>query len=116
VVATVVSVRPGRAIVDAGSKALSADVSAHGTRLVDGHGIVVGRPGTRIPALSEEHGWLTLGEDDSPLRVGERIEIVPAHACPAIACFAQLHLVEDGEVLETMRVGARGYDSETITA
>jgi D-serine deaminase-like pyridoxal phosphate-dependent protein len=116
VVTTVVSVRPGRAIVDAGSKALSADVSAHGMRLVDGHGIVVGRPGTRIPALSEEHGWLTPGENEPPLRVGERIEIIPAHACPTIACFAQLHLAEDGEVLETMAVGARGYESQTMPA
>lgn len=77
VVATVVSVHPDRALVDAGSKALSSDLRV--TRM-EGLGIVLGHPALRVERLSEEHGILG-GEGLGELRLGDRLAIIPTHAC-----------------------------------
>ncbi|TBW41395.1 D-TA family PLP-dependent enzyme [Siculibacillus lacustris] len=74
--ATVVSVPDAsRAIVDAGSKILTSDLFG-----LTGHGHVLGRPDLRIDQLSEEHGRIVA---DGPLglAVGDRLRIVPNHAC-----------------------------------
>jgi D-serine deaminase-like pyridoxal phosphate-dependent protein len=76
VVTSVVSAaEAGRALVDAGKKTLTATVDP----FTAGYGAVVGRPNVEIHALSEECGWLRY--DGAPLRVGERLAIVPNHAC-----------------------------------
>ena len=55
-VATVVSTpAPDRAVIDAGSKALAADVRL---RLLRGYGIVAGREDLVLERMSEEHGVL----------------------------------------------------------
>jgi D-serine deaminase-like pyridoxal phosphate-dependent protein len=77
VLATVVSVpAPDRAVVDAGSKTLSADPLRP---RAGGHGLVLGRK-TRVARLSEEHGVLQVEPGES-FRVGERVRILPNHAC-----------------------------------
>jgi D-serine deaminase-like pyridoxal phosphate-dependent protein len=76
VLATVVSVpTPRRAIIDAGSKVLTSDLLG-----LTGYGEVVGRPDIVIDQLSEEHGRL-VSEEPIRLSVGDRIQIVPNHAC-----------------------------------
>ena len=49
-----------------------------------GHGYIVGHPGSVIHALSEEHGWVQIPPDDPGFTIGERVEIIPNHICPAI--------------------------------
>ena len=105
VVATVVShAAPDRCIVDAGAKTLSLDKGpGH-----PGHGYIVGHPGAVIHALSEEHGWVQIPDDDSGLAIGDRIEIIPNHICPAINLHDELVIVRDGFVVDTWPVTARG--------
>ncbi|HWA96599.1 MAG TPA: D-TA family PLP-dependent enzyme [Terracidiphilus sp.] len=82
VIATVVSVAvPGRAIVDAGSKTFSSDrwISGDG-----GFGLIAERPELLIESMSEEHGHLKLSAEDEPLRIGERLSIVPNHVCACV--------------------------------
>ncbi len=80
VLATVVSTAvPGRAVVDAGSKALAKE-----GRGGDGFGLVLGHPGVTVAALSEEHGVLDLGRSPWHPRVGERVRIVPNHVCVSV--------------------------------
>jgi D-serine deaminase-like pyridoxal phosphate-dependent protein len=87
---TVVShAAPDRALVDAGSKVLTVDRGAHGGSLLDGHGVVVGRPGIRVASLSEEHGWLRLDPSER-VAIGDRLRIVPNHACVVVAHFDEL--------------------------
>lgn len=76
VLATVVS-RPTetRAVIDAGSKALTSDLLG-----LEGHGHVLGHPDIVITGLSEEHGVMSVPADCS-LAVGDRIRIVPNHVC-----------------------------------
>lgn len=76
VLATVVSVpAPDRAIIDAGSKTLTSDLFG-----LTNHGHVVGRDDITIDQLSEEHGRL-VSNGPIGLVVGQKIRIVPNHAC-----------------------------------
>lgn len=104
VIATVVS-RPNadRAVVDAGSKALAADLSPAG-----GHGHVVEYPEAAVTGLSEEHGVIDLSKSSRKPQVGERVRIVPNHVCVVSNLFDAVHITEDGETAEPVPVAARG--------
>jgi D-serine deaminase-like pyridoxal phosphate-dependent protein len=105
VVSTVVSrPAPDRAVIDAGSKALALDPSpSH-----PGHGYIVGHPGATIARLSEEHGVVTLASADDGFDVGDRVEIIPNHICPAVNLTDELVIVHDGHVVDRWPVAARG--------
>jgi D-serine deaminase-like pyridoxal phosphate-dependent protein len=105
VLATVVShPTPGRAIIDAGSKALTSDLLG-----LVGHGYVVGYPEAKVVGLSEEHGTLDVSAyaDGGP-KIGDTITIIPNHCCPVTNLFDTVHLVRGGELVETVAVAARG--------
>jgi D-threonine aldolase len=98
VLATVISVAPGWAVLDAGLKSLGMD---HGNPSVDG---------ARVWFCSDEH--VTIGpEGDAPLglTVGDRVRVWPAHVDPTVAYHARLHLTEGERVVETWDVDLRGW-------
>lgn len=103
VCATVVS-RPSRdrAILDAGSKALSSDLSTE-----EGYGLVLEAPRSTLVKLNEEHGYLELAGGDD-LELGAQVRIVPNHACVVPNLFAELALVRDGALVGSWSVDARG--------
>jgi D-serine deaminase-like pyridoxal phosphate-dependent protein len=109
VVSTVVSRPAGqptghRAVIDAGSKALALDPSpSH-----PGHGYIVGHPSATIARLSEEHGVVLLSPDELGFDVGDRVEIIPNHICPAVNLTDELVIVRDGHVIDRWPVAARG--------
>ncbi|MBN1460439.1 MAG: hypothetical protein JXA57_12960, partial [Armatimonadetes bacterium] len=105
VLATVVSApEPGRAVLDAGSKSLSSDIApevrGYGELKEDGNAVLV--------KLNEEHGYLDLRESELKLRIGDKVEVIPNHACTATNLFDELHAVQGGEVVETWPIAARG--------
>ncbi len=104
VVATVVS-RPTaeRAIIDAGSKTLSSD-----TLGLDGFGTVLEYPDARIAALSEEHGHLDVAACARRPRIGERLTIVPNHACVVSNLAEFVHFARGGRVERSLPAAARG--------
>jgi D-serine deaminase-like pyridoxal phosphate-dependent protein len=89
VVATVVSRRAGRAIVDAGSKALSSEPAA------DGFGLILEAPAARIVRVDEEHGYI---ESGGGLELGQQVRIVPNHVCLAVDLADELVAVRDGVI------------------
>ena len=101
--ATVVS-RPARdrAILDAGSKALTSDPGPD-----PGFGLVLEAPHSAVVKLSEEHAWVTLADEDE-LELGQRVRIVPNHACVVANLFDELHVTREGVAEATWRVAARG--------
>ncbi len=103
VLATVVS-RPTntRAVIDAGSKALTSDLLG-----LEGHGHVIGHPGASVIGLSEEHGVLQVPQD-SPLAIGDRIRIVPNHVCVVANMFDTAWLQTEAGVCEKLKTDARG--------
>ena len=103
VLATVVSIPcDNRAIIDAGSKVLTSD-----TLGLDGYGHVVGRPDITVDQLSEEHGRL-VSQESIGLRVGERLRIIPNHACVVSNMVDQITEVRGQTLLGAHRVTARG--------
>ena len=96
-----------RGIVDAGAKALSLDRGAHGLSLLDGYGRVLGRDDVRLESLSEEHGWLRV-VGDLPLTIGDRLCILPNHACAVVNNFDRLTVVRDDAPIAEWNVIARG--------
>lgn len=103
VLATVVSVpSPNHAIVDAGSKVLTTDLFGQ-----VGHGHVLGRDDLAIDQLSEEHGRIV---SDSPinLKVGERLRIVPNHACVVANMLDRVEGVRGPDLAGSIPVAARG--------
>ncbi|HEY5025203.1 MAG TPA: alanine racemase [Acidimicrobiales bacterium] len=94
VLATVVSVSPGWAVADSGAKALAMD---HGNPTIEG---------AEVWFCSDEHVTFAPG---GPIRVGERIRVVPAHVDPTVAYHELLHVVDGDDVLESWPVDLRGW-------
>lgn len=102
VLATVVSVpAPDRAIIDAGSKVLTSDLLG-----LEGFGHVLERPDISVEALSEEHG--TLRAEAIGLKVGDRVRIVPNHACVVTNMLDRVELVRGEQHHAPAPVAARG--------
>jgi D-serine deaminase-like pyridoxal phosphate-dependent protein len=104
VVATVVS-RPTahRAILDAGSKALSSDLLG-----LSGHGVIVGFPQASIVRMSEEHGVVESPGAPLTWEIGQRLQIIPNHVCVVSNLFDQVHAIRQNRVEEIWNVAARG--------
>ncbi len=104
VLATVIS-RPTamRAIIDAGSKALSSDLLG-----LDGYGYISEYPDAMIPQLNEEHGYVQLAAPSPHPAIGEVVRVVPNHACVVTNLFDRVVFIRGDTVLGSMRVDARG--------
>jgi len=109
VVATVVSrPRPDLAIIDGGSKTFATDVQPNVVPLnLSGFGYVVGHPGATLERVTEEHGMLSVDED-SDLRVGDTVEIIPNHACSTVNLHDEVRVLAADGSTEKVRVAARG--------
>ena len=117
--ATVVSKRRDgvgreRLYLDAGKKVLTSDVRPGAGSDVGDYGILLYNaaamrplPHARLARLSEEHGWVEV-QGGATLEVGDRVRIVPNHACVAASTQDRLWLVDGQEVVETLTVDARG--------
>lgn len=104
ILATVVSVPArDRAVVDAGSKTLSNDPLRPRS---GGHGWILGRK-SRLKSLSEEHGAIEV-EPGEVFRVGERVRILPNHACVVANLHDRLLGVRRDRVEALLGVTARG--------
>lgn len=103
VLATVVSMpTPTRAVIDAGSKALTSDLLG-----LEGYGYVAERPDVQIVGLSEEHGVLRVAAN-SGLQVGDRIRIIPNHVCVVSNLFDSVWLKEVSGQYVPLPIDARG--------
>lgn len=97
IVATVISVSPGWVVADCGLKALGMD---HGDPTVTG--------GT-VWYCSDEHVTFSPDDGEGALRVGDRVNVWPAHIDPTVAYHERMYLVGHDEVLDTYEVDLRGW-------
>ena len=104
VLATVVS-RPtaDRAIIDAGSKALTSDLLG-----LDGYGQVLEHPEAVIYQLNEEHGLVDVSRCPTKPGVGDRLRILPNHTCVVSNLFDRMFVVSGGRLVGALPVDARG--------
>jgi D-serine deaminase-like pyridoxal phosphate-dependent protein len=104
VLTTVVSCpRTERAILDAGSKSLTSD-----TLDMTGFGLILEHPEAVITGLSEEHGNVDVGRCNDRPKIGDRVRVVPNHACVVSNLFDRVHLISGEEVVDIAEVAARG--------
>ena len=94
VMATVISVSSEWAVADCGLKALGMD---HGNPTDEGSTVLF---------CSDEHLTFSPGH---PVRVGDRISVIPAHVDPTVAYHEFLHLVEAEDVVDQWPVDLRGW-------
>ncbi|MBQ9931749.1 MAG: amino-acid racemase, partial [Firmicutes bacterium] len=93
-------------ICDAGAKCLGIDQGAHGCSQVNGFGIVKSHPELTVYGLSEEVGKLK-AHGPCDLKIGDKIQIIPNHACSAANNTSRYFAVQDGEVIKTIAIEAR---------
>jgi D-serine deaminase-like pyridoxal phosphate-dependent protein len=76
----------------------------------EGYGCVKGQPGWQFARASEEHGVLLRQGDGhaDDLRVGDRVELIPNHICPAVNLYDRLIVQRGGVVQGSWAVAARG--------
>jgi D-serine deaminase-like pyridoxal phosphate-dependent protein len=107
VIATVVSRTGGeRAILDAGSKTMSASVrqSDDGPSM----GYLVEYPEARFYGASEEHGHIDISACAQKPALGERVQVLPVHPCPCVNEHEELVAVRKGRVEAIWPIHARG--------
>ena len=114
VLATVVTRHEGRIILDCGSKTLTND-QARGITPAVGFGAILqaddeGRQvdeALLIERLSEEHATVKV-TGSTTLNPGDRVQVVPNHACVVSNLVDCVRLVEGDRVIDTIPVAARG--------
>ncbi len=105
ILATVVSrPTPDRAILDAGSKALTSDLLGFSD-----YGLIADYPDAVITGLSEEHGTVDLSKVAGPRpEIGDKVRIIPNHTCVVSNLFDVMTFHRDGIVTRVEEVAARG--------
>lgn len=109
--ATVVAKHADRVILDSGAKTLALD-GARGFGTFPGHGLVIHMDGTPdetllIERLSEEHATVkTL--TPTRLKIGDRVRVLPNHACVVTNLMDELVMAENGATTGAIKVDARG--------
>ncbi|GIL38092.1 alanine racemase [Rhodospirillales bacterium TMPK1] len=103
VLATVISHKANRMMVDAGGLALSKDRSTERTQdrgyglVVDLHGASLGE--SIVAGVHQEHGELR-GAQLEQLRIGSKVRILPNHACMTAAAYDRLYVVDGDQVVD----------------
>jgi 3-hydroxy-D-aspartate aldolase len=90
---------PDRITIDAGLKALYRDSPR--CELRDITGVSYGWGG-------DEHGILRLEAPSRPIRLGDKVAIIPAHCDPTINLYDHFHACRNGHVEELWPISARG--------
>jgi D-serine deaminase-like pyridoxal phosphate-dependent protein len=99
VLATCISAKePNRAVLDVGVKGVGAEF---------GPPRVMGRPDIEITFfLSEEHGFLNVHGE--PLRVGQKVHLLPSHACTTCNLHRRMFVCSEGRVVDVWPIEGSG--------
>ncbi len=103
ILATVVVKHPDRLIFDCGSKTLSSDTAPNGL-----YGTVKGFPHLEIWRLSEEHANVRINGEGLLPNIGDKVEIIPAHACVVMNLHDSFIATSMDEVIGEFEIQARG--------
>ncbi|MFQ5483048.1 MAG: alanine racemase [Nitrospinaceae bacterium] len=104
VLATVTS-RPAanRVVLDAGKKALSSEPAGRAGKK-GGYGFIPEKSKV-ISRLSEEHSVI---ETDTDFDIGEKVHIIPNHACVVVNLFDEMYGIRNDRVEKVFKIEARG--------
>ena len=68
-----------------------------------------GNPPCRAARCGSSPTSTSRSRPSEPLRVGDRVRVVPAHVDPTVTLHERLHVVRGDEVLDTWAVDLRGW-------
>lgn len=94
ILATVIHTSPAYAVADCGLKALGMD---HGEPTIED---------AQVWFVADEH--ITFAPA-TPVKVGDKIRVVPAHVDPTVAYHEVIHLIDGDEVIESWPIDLRGW-------
>jgi D-serine deaminase-like pyridoxal phosphate-dependent protein len=105
ILATVVArPTPERFVIDAGTKCFTSDGVGR-----PGWIQVVGRPDLTMSFITEEHGVGAIDvTQGGSLSIGDKLLLVPPHACPVVNLFDVAYGHRSGEVTQELVVASRG--------
>lgn len=107
ILCTVVSTaRPGRMMIDGGSKTFSSDRLANSDEITFGE--LLEAPQASFFRMNEEHGYVDLPAGSPRFAVGDRVHVVPNHICVAMNLHERVYGVRGDAVVEQWDVKARG--------
>jgi D-serine deaminase-like pyridoxal phosphate-dependent protein len=78
------------------------------TPRTSGFGLVRGHTGLRIERMFEEQA-IAVSDAPCELRIGDRVHIIPNHACAAVNLHTRMLVVEDGPVVDAWPIDAHGW-------
>ena len=100
ILATVISrPKPGLMVIDVGRKGVGAEWGAPRVKNLLGSEVV--------SYSSEEHMKIAVPED-STIKIGDRIEIIPSHGCTTSNLYSEFIVHEDGVVTDKWPIEGRG--------
>jgi D-serine deaminase-like pyridoxal phosphate-dependent protein len=88
-----------RCVADCGHKSMTKDHSLPGVR---------GIHGATVTSLNDEHATIALPAD-SPVQIGDRVELLPSHVDPTINLHDLFYVVDGQTVVDVWPIAARGY-------
>jgi D-serine deaminase-like pyridoxal phosphate-dependent protein len=112
VLSSVISINPGRAVIDAGATALSKDKGPTHIEPNTGYGKIVqdypkGRINTEVilTSLSQEHGKLVpIGTSNLGFQHGEKVRIVPNHSCLTANLYDYYNVAQGDSVVDRWKI------------
>lgn len=98
---------PERVVLDTGTKALTYYVQLEGITRTPGFGVLKEHTDLRLYSISDEHGCF-IRPEGLEFRIGEKVEIIPNHACPTCNLYDRMYCIRNGEVAGQWPILARG--------
>ena len=74
----------------------------------EGYGYFPDYPEAKLERLSEEHGTIDLSACAAKPSIGDKLRIIPNHACVVSNLFDRVNLISGDRLVETVDVDARG--------
>ena len=89
-----------------GKKEFTIDAGTKAIPIGDGKPIIKNHPTIKFRVMNEEHTQLkAIGTD---FKIGEKVELIPAHVCITINLYDHIHVVKDDEYIGKWEILARG--------
>lgn len=97
-----------RVITDVGAKGITMQTRTKGITRTEGLGLIREYEGVHIDSVFDEHAIIYDEAFNRKVEIGEKVQIIPNHICPVSNLYDTAWLVSGGEVLEEIKIDARG--------